>query len=84
MDGVQFRYTCPYCKLMPAKRSHWWRLSKATGLGGSAQDGSWAMPCCGKAWAWATCGGARTFSLLQPDGTWAHAYIGLSGNKQTD
>eukprot|EP00974_Lingulodinium_polyedra_P039421 3780157-Lingulodinium_polyedra.AAC.1 len=69
MLGVGFRYACPYCKLMPANSCHWWRLSHEQGLGGSASHGSWAMPCCGKAWLASTGNACRTFSPIQEDGT---------------
>eukprot|EP00974_Lingulodinium_polyedra_P024607 2382103-Lingulodinium_polyedra.AAC.1 len=54
MDGVQFRYTCPYCKKMPFLSCQCWRLSRKARLGGSVQGGQWAMPWCGKPWRWAT------------------------------
>eukprot|EP00974_Lingulodinium_polyedra_P111199 10754338-Lingulodinium_polyedra.AAC.1 len=50
MEGVHFRFTCPYCYKMPLKSCHFWRLSRTVGLGGSQNKGTWAMPCCGKEW----------------------------------
>eukprot|EP00974_Lingulodinium_polyedra_P066055 6390803-Lingulodinium_polyedra.AAC.1 len=44
MGGIQFRYTRPSCKLMPIKSCRRWRISHAAGLGGSSQQGAWAMP----------------------------------------
>eukprot|EP00974_Lingulodinium_polyedra_P025462 2462799-Lingulodinium_polyedra.AAC.1 len=63
MGGVQFRYTCPYFMKMPLRSCHFWRLSRKAGLGGPAQSGQWAMPCCGQPRQWAACAYARAFAL---------------------
>eukprot|EP00974_Lingulodinium_polyedra_P092726 8983021-Lingulodinium_polyedra.AAC.1 len=64
---------------MPLKSCHFWRLSRTEGLGGSQQGGSWAMPCCGRAWQWGVCAFSRTFLLRQSSSNWLQ---GLTGGER--
>eukprot|EP00974_Lingulodinium_polyedra_P022771 2200369-Lingulodinium_polyedra.AAC.1 len=49
IEGIHFRYSCPWRNAMPRKSCDFWRLSNEERLNGVEQNGCWAAVCGGGA-----------------------------------